>query len=181
VLTRELSGVTTAPDGDDAVIIGDANPDFSVGLRSQLNFRGFDVSMLVNAQQGLDVFNNTALVYATKGNARRSKNFLTSALSDGVAIDRSQIYSSRWIEDGSFVRLQNITVGYTFDLPRAMGGFRQTRAFLSGDNLLLLTDYTGYDPEVHTDASIDAVATRGIDYLHYPRPRTITGGLRVAF
>jgi iron complex outermembrane receptor protein len=181
VLSRTLSGTTAAPDGDDNVIIGDANPSFGLGLRSQVNFGNFDFSMLVNTQQGLDVFNNTALVYATKGNARRGKNFLSSALTDGVAIDRSQIYSSRWIEDGSFVRLQNITVGYTIGQFRFLGPARNARVFLSGDNLLLMTDYSGYDPEVHTDASIDAVATRGIDYLHYPRPRTITGGLRVAF
>jgi TonB-linked SusC/RagA family outer membrane protein len=181
VLTRTLNGTTTAPDADDDVIIGNANPNYSFGLRSQVNFGKFDLSMLVNSQRGLDVFNNTALVYATKGNATRSKNFLSSALTDNVGIREPQIYSSRWIEDGSFVRLQNITVGYTFDMPRFMGTARQTRVFLSGDNLILMTDYTGYDPEVHTDASIDAVATRGIDYLHYPRPRTITGGLRVAF
>lgn len=181
VLTRTLNGTTTAPDGDDNLIIGNANPNYSFGLRSQVNFRNFDVSLLVNSQQGLDVFNNTALVYATKGNARRGKNFLSAALTDDVAITQSQIYSSRWIENGSFVRLQNITVGYTFDMPGFMGTARQTRVFLSGDNLLLMTDYTGYDPEVHTDAGIDGVATRGIDYLHYPRPRTITGGLRVAF
>jgi len=181
-LTRTLNGVTTSPDGDDNMIIGSANPDFSVGLRSQVNFGGFDFSMLVNAQQGLDVFNNTALVYATKGNATRGKNFLASALTDGVDIGQSvQIPSSRYIEDGSFVRLQNITVGYTFDMGRFIGSARQSRVFLSGDNLLLSTDYTGYDPEVHTDAGIDGIATRGIDYLHYPRPRTITGGLRVAF
>ena len=180
-LTRTLSGKTTSPDSDDDRIIGNANPNFSFGLRSQANFGSFDFSMLVNSQRGLDVFNNTALVYATKGNATRSKNFLSSALTDNVGITEKQIYSSRWIEDGSFVRLQNITVGYTFGSIRYLGAARQARVFLSGDNLLLMTDYSGYDPEVHTDAGIDAVATRGIDYLHYPRPRTITGGLRVAF
>jgi iron complex outermembrane receptor protein len=180
-LTRTLSGTTTIPDGDDMVVIGDANPAFSLGFRSQVNFGGFDLSMLVNSQHGLDVFNNTALVYATKGNAARGKNFLASALDDGLNFTQPQKYSSRWIEDGSFVRLQNITLGYTFGSIRFLGAARNARVFLSGDNLLLMTDYEGYDPEVHTDASIDAVATRGIDYLHYPRPRTITGGLRVAF
>ncbi len=180
-LTRTLAGTTTAPGSDDHVIIGNANPNYSFGLRSQVNFGKFDLSMLVNSQQGLDVFNNTALVYATKGNATRSKNFLSSALTDNVGITEPQIPSSRWIEDGSFVRLQNITVGYTFGSIRYLGAARQARVFLSGDNLLLMTDYSGYDPEVHTDAGVDGVATRGIDYLHYPRPRTITGGLRVAF
>jgi hypothetical protein len=124
------------------------------------------------------VLNETALVYATKSNALQSKNFLKSALEDGVDIHEPQIYSSRWIEDGSFVRLQNITVGYTFDLPAFTGVARNTRVYLSGDNLLLITGYSGYDPEVHTQ---DGLVSRGIDYLHYPRPRTFTGGIRVAF
>ena len=76
------------------------------------------------------------------------------------------------------MRLQNVTVGYTFDLPRFTGAARGARVYLSGDNLLLMTDYSGYDPEAHTEAGL---ASRGIDYLHYPRARTITGGIRVAF
>ncbi len=180
-VSRELVGTTTSPGGDDYVVIGDANPSFSLGLNSRANFGRFDLSFLINTQQGLDVFNNTALVYATKGNAKRGKNFIASALTDGVGIDEPQIYSSRWIENGSFVRLQNVTIGYTFDIPKLSGFGQHTRVYLSGDNLLLLTDYSGYDPEVHTDASINSLATRGIDYLHYPRPRTITGGIRVQF
>jgi iron complex outermembrane receptor protein len=180
-LTRVLDGTTTEPGGDDYVIIGNANPNYSFGVNSRVNFHSFDFSFLVNSQQGLDVFNNTALVYATKGNAKRSKNFIATALNDGVGISEPQIYSSRWIEDGSFIRLQNLTVGYTFDMPRFTGLGRGARVFVSADNLWLSTNYTGYDPEVHTDASINSVATRGIDYLHYPRPRTFTGGLRVQF
>ena len=104
-----------------------------------------------------------------------------TALNDAVGLDEPQIYSSRYIEDGSFVRIQNVTIGYTFDLPKFTGAGRRSRVYLSADNLALFTNYTGYDPEVHTDASINSVATRGIDYLHYPRPRTFTGGLRVQF
>ena len=89
------------------------------------------------------------------------------------------IYSSRWLEDGSYTRLQNITIGYTFDLPRFVGAARGSRVFFSADNLALWTNYSGYDPEVHTQ--LPGLAPRGIDYLHYPRPRTFTGGFRVAF
>lgn len=175
---RTLSGTTTAPGGDDFVILGDALPSWTLGFRTGGNWNKFDFSMLVNSQQGMKVLNETALVYATKSNARNNKNFLASALDDGVGPLEPSIFSDRFIEDGSFVRLQNITVGYTFDLPRFTGTARATRVYLSGDNLLLGTDYTGYDPEVYTNAGI---ASRGIDYLHYPRPRTITGGFRVAF
>jgi iron complex outermembrane receptor protein len=166
------------PRSADYAIIGDANPDFTVGLRSLVNWRQFDFSFLINSQQGADVFNNTALVYSAKSNAIQGKNFFESGLSDGVGITQPQTYSSRWIEDGSFVRLQNVTLGFTFDMPGFAGGAKGTRAYISGDNLLLMTDYSGYDPEAHTDAGL---GTRGIDYLHYPRPRTITGGIRVSF
>ena len=176
--SRTLNGTTTSPGGDDFVILGDALPDWTLGFRTGGNWNKFDFSMLVNSQHGMKVLNETALVYATKSNAKNNKNFLATALNDGVGPAEPSIFSDRFIEDGSFVRLQNVTVGYTFDLPKFTGTARNSRVYLSGDNLLLGTDYTGYDPEVYTNAGI---ASRGIDYLHYPRPRTITGGLRVAF
>jgi iron complex outermembrane receptor protein len=175
---KTLSGTTTAPGGDDFVILGNALPKWNLGFRTGGNIGKFDLAMLINSQHGMKVLNETALVYATKSNAKNNKNFLASALTDGVGPSEPSIFSDRFIEDGSFVRLQNVTVGYTFDLPRFTGTARNSRAYISADNLALGTNYTGYDPEVYTNAGI---ASRGIDYLHYPRPRTITGGLRVAF
>ncbi|MBW8770156.1 MAG: hypothetical protein JF589_10400 [Gemmatimonadetes bacterium] len=125
---------------------------FTLGLRSNGGWGHFDASWLWRGEFGRDVFNNTALVYATKGNAKSSRNFLASALNDPTDINEPAIYSSRWIENGRFIRLQNATVGYTFALP-GLGGGRTTRVYVSGDNLLLFTPYTGYDPEVFTDAS----------------------------
>ena len=174
------NGETIAPTGDDEMIIGNANPSFTLGLRSNGGWGHFDASWLWRGEFGRDVFNNTALVYGTKGNAKSSRNFLASALTDPTGIDEPAIYSSRWIENGRFIRLQNATVGYTFALP-GMGGGRTTRVYLSGDNLVLFTPYSGYDPEVFTDASENGVATRGIDYLTYPRARTYTVGAHVAF
>jgi iron complex outermembrane receptor protein len=144
-----------------------------------MNWRRFDASFLVRGEFGQEVFNNGALVYSTKGNALQDKNFLKAALSDPIGIAEPAIYSSRWIEDGSFVRLQNITLGYTLDIPAFFGGSpRPVRVYVAGDNLFLLTDYSGYDPEVHTDAGI---ASRGIEYVTYPRARTFTAGFRVQF
>jgi TonB-linked SusC/RagA family outer membrane protein len=177
-------GVTTDASTASQGIIGNANPNYTVGVHSSMNWNRFDFSFLINSVQGMDVFNNTALVYGTKGNVLQDKNFLKSALSDPTGITEPAIYSSRWIENGSFTRLQNVTLGYTFDLPyiTKFGGAsagRGTRVYLSGDNLLLITGYKGYDPEVHTQGP--GLITRGIDNLAYPRPRTITGGFRVSF
>jgi iron complex outermembrane receptor protein len=170
-------GETLAPTGDDEMVLGDANPSFTLGLRSNGAMGHFDASWLWRGEFGRTVFNNTALVYSTKGNAKSSRNFLQDALSDPIGINEPAIYSSRWLENGRFIRLQNATVGYTFNLPGKLG-VRTTRVYLSGDNLLLFTPYSGYDPEVFVDAG---TATRGIDYLTYPRARTFTLGAHVGF
>jgi len=178
---RTLQGQVTSSGitGDDYLILGNAMPKYTLGLRTNGNFKKFDFSMLIHREAGQKVFNNSALVYSTKGNALQDKNFMVSALTDPTDISEPAIFSSRWIEDGSYTRLSNITIGYTFDMPSFTGIARGSRIYVSGDNLALWTGYSGYDPEVHSQ--LPGIAPRGIDYLHYPRPRTITGGLRVAF
>jgi TonB-linked SusC/RagA family outer membrane protein len=173
-----IDGQTKSPGGSDYGIIGNANPDFTLGIHSNVNFGNLDFSFLINSAIGQDVFNNTALVYQTKSNALTDANFLRPALNDPTGLREPAIYSSRWIEDASFTRLQNVTVGYTFGLPGLGGEPRNTRVYFAGDNLFVITDYSGLDPEVHTQAGL---ASRGIDYLHYPRSRTFTGGVRVTF
>ena len=176
-----VNGRTTtglAPNAADYREIGNANPDFTLGFHNQLNWGKFDVSFLVRASVGAKVFNNTALVYATQGNALQDKNFLRDAVTDPTGIHEPAIFSSRWIESGTFARLQNITVSYDLDLPVLTRSARSARLYVSADNLVLLTGYSGLDPEVFSGTG---TAVRGIDYLTYPRPRTITGGLRLMF
>ena len=176
-----LNGVMRTARASDYKVIGNANPDFTLGFHSEVSWRKFDFTMLVRGSFGQDVFNNTALVYATKGNALQGKNFLRGALTDPIRVRDPAVYSSRWIEKASFLRLQNITVGYSFDIPSSVGAARTARVYVSGDNLLLLTGYSGLDPEVFNDTNIGGIITRGVDYLSYPRARTVTAGVRVAF
>jgi TonB-linked SusC/RagA family outer membrane protein len=175
-----VNGETTTPTGSDESVIGDANPDFSLGLSNNGRWGNVDFSWLWRSEMGRDVFNNTALVYRTKTNVNQDRNFLEDALSDPDAVGEPAKFSSRWIEDGSFLRLQNMTVGYRFTMPSRMGfaSGRSTRVYLSGDNLLLFTGYSGYDPEVFVDRGL---ASRGIDYVAYPRARTYTLGANVQF
>jgi TonB-dependent starch-binding outer membrane protein SusC len=176
ITSRTLDGTTTSPDGDDFGVIGNAHPAFSLGWRGNMRWGKFDMSYLWRGEFGRDVFNNTALVYSTKSAVLQGRNFLRSALSQDDAITEPAIFSSRWIEDGSFFRLQNVTVGYSFRIPGTRSN--TARFYVSGDNLLLFTPYSGYDPEVFVDAGL---ASRGVDYLVYPRARTFTSGLRVQF
>lgn len=171
-----VNGVTTDPTDGDKVVIGNANPSFTLGLHNTGQWNNFDASWLWRGEFGGDVFNNTALVYASKSNAKQGRNFLSSALSQPDAIGEPSKYSSRWVESRTFVRLQNLTVGYA--VPSRFTAGRTTRAYVSGDNLLLSTKYTGYDPEVFVSSGL---ASRGIDYLVYPPARRFTLGARVQF
>jgi iron complex outermembrane receptor protein len=168
---------TRVRDGDSRVI-GNAYPDFTLGLHSEVSWGKFDFSFFIRGAFGQEVFNNTALVYSTKQNAEQGKNFLRDALTDPIGIGEPAIYSSRWVEGASYMRLQNVTVGYSFHLPGPPGAPRSARIYVSGDNLLLLTGYSGLDPEVHQQVGLASV---GIDYLSYPRPRTLTAGVQLAF
>ena len=173
-----VDGLTRNPSDADRIVAGSANPDFSLGLSNNLTWGKFDASWLWRGEFGGKVFNNTALVYQTKSNAKQGRNFLADALEDTDDLSEPAKYSTRWIEDRTFVRLQNVTVGYTFNLPARMNFGRGTRVYVSGDNLVLLTDYSGYDPEVFVASGL---ANRDMDYLTYPRPRTYTLGARVQF
>ena len=184
-IVGEITAASLGP--EDRVPIGDANPDFNLGLRSQMTWGRLDARFLVRAKQGQDVLNNTALVFATKSAVTQGNNFLASALDDATGVKEPAIFSSRFIEDGSFIRLENITVGYTFDLPRSIGSGRTARVYISADNLFLITGYSGYDPEVHSasgpgrDPGGLGLSSRGIDWLSYPRARRFTTGVRFSF
>src|SRR2546426_11842042 len=108
---------------------------------------------------GQNVINNTSLVYSTKGNALQWNIFLKPALTDPTGLNEPAIFSSRLIESGSFVRLQNITLEYALDLPM-IRSVQSARLYVSADNLLLLTGYSGLDPEVYPSSRL---ASRGID------------------
>jgi iron complex outermembrane receptor protein len=88
--------------------------------------------------------------------------------------------STRFLEKGDFVRLSNASIGYTFNMP-AGKAIKSLSLSVTGQNLALWTDYSGLDPEVNVDHSLNGVPSRGFDYTGYPRPRTFTFGLNLGF
>jgi iron complex outermembrane receptor protein len=174
-----VNGATTDPTDNDRQFVGSANPDFTLGLHNNLTWGKFDASWLWRGEFGGKVFNNTALVFQTKSDAKQGRNFLAAALSDPDSITEPAKYSTRWIENRTFVRLQNVTVGYTFNVPARLAAVQTARVYVAGDNLLLATGYKGYDPEVYSGVS--GLAVRGVDWASYPRPRTFTFGVHFQF
>ena len=168
---------TLAYDGRDT-IIGCAQPKFIWGFTNTFNYKRWSLNFLFRGSVGNDVFNLTAANMAYLSNLP-GKNVLASALTSGINRDAPKIYSSRWIEDGSFVRLDNLTLSYDIGVKKTF--ISSARVFLTGQNLLLFADYSGVDPEVNSEVSGTGTAPLGVDYLSYPRARTISLGVNVSF
>lgn len=185
VFATEDGGETTALGEAKRDFIGNPIPDFTYSLNTTFRYQSFDVSVFLRGEQGRELFNNTALEFQTKSNLGQGIGVLADALTDGTNESHLPQYSSRWIEDASYLRLDKLTIGYT--LPNATTfGLRRARVYVSGQNLFVITPYDGYDPEVNTnvngaDLGFRTLArpTRGVDYTSYPRSRTFTFGVEV--
>ncbi|OYX24479.1 MAG: SusC/RagA family TonB-linked outer membrane protein [Flavobacteriales bacterium 32-35-8] len=163
---------TDGIDGADEVVIGNANPDWTIGINNSLKYKKIDVSINFTGVIGNDIYNNTAAEFSYV-NSAPGTNILESALNTGASRTQSAQYSSQWIEDGSFLRLDNLSVGYTFDVDKVKF-IKKARVYFTARNLFVITGYSGYDPEVKTRAI-------GIDYLVYPRPRMFQIGTSITF
>lgn len=163
----------------DVTIIGNSQPDFSFGLGNTLWYKQFDFSFFFRGVQGNEVFNNTALdVQRTQ--ILPGQNILAAALNDGIKYGQSAVYSSKWIENGSFIRLDNLSLGYNFNVSNN-AVFKNARIYFTGQNLFIITKYTGLDPEVVSSVPGTGESPRGIDFFSYPRARTFIIGASVTF
>jgi TonB-linked SusC/RagA family outer membrane protein len=200
---RDIDGVkdengdlTGEPDGqlnnDDRSIIGNPHPDFIWGWNNDFSWKGFDLNIFFQAIQGNDVFNYTLMeldLLAGRNNATTAAlNRWTPTNTDTDVPKafggRSRRSSTRWIQDGSFIRLKNLALGY--NLPNSAlekMGLRKFRIYVSAQNILTITGYTGYDPEVNyrTDGATNGNRNLGLDYASYPNAKSYTLGLNIGF
>lgn len=160
--------------------LGSALPDYTYSFNTKVQYKNFDFSMFWYGQQGNKVYNNTANALFVKGSLNSGANVTKSVLESKESVSNSNAFSSRFIEDGSFLRLSNLTLGYTIRT-KSIKWLDMARVYVTGNNLLLITDYTGYDPEVNADASQNGVPAIGINYTNYPRSRTFTFGVSLQF
>lgn len=159
-------------------IIGYAQPKFIFGFVNTFNYKRWSLNFLFRGSVGNDVFNLTGANMGYLNNLP-GRNVLVSATTAGIKRSQPKNYSSRWIEDGSFVRLDNLTLGYDLGLKNTF--ISNARLYLTGQNLLLITNYSGIDPEVNAEVSGVGNAPLGIDYLSYPRSRSVIIGASFTF
>jgi TonB-linked SusC/RagA family outer membrane protein len=206
---KDQNGDGLVDDAHDKVVIGNANPKHTGGFNLTAQFKGFDFSAFFNWVYGNDIYNANKLLFTTFQGSRLYKNILNIMNSDARFINISKetgmvvtdpvlladmnknatmwspeigkaILHSWVIEDGSFLRLNNLTVGYS--LPKNMLNtlhIDQLRIYATAYNLWIWTKYTGYDPEVDTQRATPL--TPGVDWNAYPRSRSFNLGINVTF
>jgi TonB-dependent SusC/RagA subfamily outer membrane receptor len=163
-----------------------ALPTWNMGFSINARYKSFDFASYFTGQFGAYVYNNTANAFFTGGSINNARNVTKNILTSGESGSAEASVSTRFLESGDFVRMQNFTVGY--NLPMKEKKFiKKLRFYLNGQNLFLITSYSGLDPEVSSSPSsvgndlLNALPTAGIDYAAYPRPRVFTIGLNASF
>lgn len=186
---KDLNGDLVV-NADDITTIGRGIPVHTGGFVNDFRYKGFDLNVFFQWSYGNDLINANRLVFEGNG-----KNTLTlnqfATWSDRWQPDNPSntlfrtggqgpfAYSSRVIEDGSYLRLKTVTLGYSLSEPLTKRlKIKSLRAFASAQNLITWTNYSGPDPEVSIRNS---ALTPGFDYSAYPRPRTLTFGLNLIF
>ncbi|KAB7731420.1 SusC/RagA family TonB-linked outer membrane protein [Rudanella paleaurantiibacter] len=177
--------------------VGDPNPDFIAGLTNNFSYKGFDLSVLLQGVFGNDLYNVAGFFQSVNGdyfdNQTVDQMNRWQKPGDITMVPQARLYegngagvSSRWVQDGTFVRVKTASLGYTIpsSLLRKVS-MQSARVYVSGLNLFTFTKYTGYDPEVNTQYSAtsnqNANVTLGHDFYTPPQQRTITFGINIGF
>jgi iron complex outermembrane receptor protein len=177
VLDRDGNGlIDQGVKSPDRHYAGSALPTYTFAFNPSYRYKNFDASMLVRGSGGNKIYNALNQNLSMLENTGKS-NILESAVDKGI--HSSPYGSDVWLEDGSFVRLENLTAGYTFRFTDKY--IDNIRLSLTGNNLLLITDYTGVDPELNISGSGDPNDNFGGDRGIYPRTRSVAFGLTVKF
>ncbi|MGB3151071.1 MAG: TonB-dependent receptor [Maribacter sp.] len=169
---------------DDRRVVGSAIPDFIYAFYLNFRYKAFDLGLNFNGVAGNEIYNHTTMSLFNKAQLARSNNTTDFAVQfPNESLSNSNTVSTRYLEDGSFLRLNNATLGYDLSGDKiGLGDALQNIRFsVTGQNLFVLTDYSGFDPEVNTGATQGEIQTFGIDRFTYPRARTFLFALNVTF
>lgn len=160
-------------------LLGSALPTFTAGLTNSFSWKRWSATIFFNSSRGFYVYNNTANALFLRGSIKTAHNATYAAANAPEDPINPGSVSTRFLEKGDFIRLTNASISYSFEIKSK--AIKSLSATISGQNLLLITKYTGLDPEVNIDHSLNGVPSRGFDYAGYPYARTVTIGVNVGF
>ena len=181
---KDLNGDGTI-NSDDRTIIGNPFPDITYGLNLDAKYKNFDMSLFITGVAGNEIFNTNT--YDLVGGANRLFNVSQSYYNNKwsavnptgteprvLGAPQNNGISDRFVEDGSYARLKNVSLGYTLPSEMFEKYFSKLRVYVSGTNLITISDYSGLDPEI-------GGGEFGIDRGNYPQPKSILLGVQVSF
>lgn len=190
---RDIDGNGIFEEGLDETVVGNPNPDYEFGINTDLSYKNLSLSFFIYSQQGNDILNLNRIGMGSQqvitGNAFRSDvigawdgagTSNTIPIIDrpaGRSGDFPSRVTSQIIEDGSFIKLKNVTLGYNVPLKDSF--FSRAKIYISGENILIITNYEGFDPEVNSFGGSNNAL--GIDLNAYPASKTIRLGLQLEF
>jgi TonB-linked outer membrane protein, SusC/RagA family len=161
---------------DDRTYIGSAQPDLVFGLANSFNYKSWDFSFFLRGTVGNKILNHPRMAYANPGSLIGA-----NALNDPLLYQLNEIpkYNSYYIENGSFMRLDNMSLGYTFNT-RNTSWLERARVYVTAQNLFVLTGYKGMDPEVDQRRN-DGLAPGVEDREYHPKTRNFSFGVNLTF
>jgi TonB-dependent starch-binding outer membrane protein SusC len=180
---KDINGDGAILDNDRSVV-GSAIPKFLYAYHLNFKYKNVDLGFNFNGVAGNKIYNHTTMGLFTKALLAKSNNTTDFATQFPTELtSNSNTVSTRYLENGSFMRLNNATLGYSLSSDRfgLSNVFKNIRVAVTGQNLFTLTDYSGFDPEINTGSTIAGVSTFGIDYFTYPKARTFLISLSATF
>ena len=186
------TGTTNNPNAANRVAVGNPNPDFQGGITNSLSYKGFDFSVFFQYVYGNDIYNGGGTFQSANADFfdNQTKDQLNRWQNPGDITDVPEARllggngtgeSSRYLSDGSYLRLKTLTLGYNLPADVLSNiGLRKARVYFTGLNLLTFTGYDGWDPEVNTDFSASNI-TLGTDFYAAPQAKTYTVGINIGF
>ena len=178
-------------DDNDRTMIGNGLPKHTGGFTNNFTYKGFDMNVFLQWSYGNDVLNANRLMFESSNNLARDLNQFASYadrwtpenpesnIPRATNSGSNRVFSSRIIEDGSFLRLKTVTLGYS--LPQLLikrWGIDKARVYVAAQNILTLSGYSGYDPEVSIR---EGALTPGLDFSAYPRAFSVSLGINLGF
>ncbi|WP_343667200.1 SusC/RagA family TonB-linked outer membrane protein [Chitinophaga sp.] len=160
--------------GNSMYFLGQPNPKTMMGIITSVNYKNWTLGANMHGAFGFDIYNNTANTVLPIGNLG-SRNIAAKLVGTKEALSNPITVSSRYLEKGNFMKMDNITLSYKIgNIGKVIKG---ASVYLTGQNLFIITKYTGFDPEVNTDKNINGVTSLGIEYSPYPTARSFLAGI----
>lgn len=171
----KATGLATYGNNGSPVFAGDPNPTAYYGISTNLTYKKWSLAISMHGNSGNKIYNNTAMSVLNISNIVGGRNIASNLVGNGESTANPITPSTRFLESGNYLKLGNATINYNAG---NLGRFiKNANIYVSGSNLFVITKYTGFDPEVNIDKSLNGIPSLGVDYIGYPTARTIIFGV----